>query len=70
MHIKQLLRDEKYTIEGAKQVMKEFTPEPDSGEQLELLNIPQKKKIQDEEIRKEMSEVKEFLEGVLVKLEK
>ena len=44
IHIKQLLRDEKYTIEGAKQVMKEFTPEPDNGEQLELINVPQRKK--------------------------
>ena len=59
----------KYTIEGAKQVMKEFTPEPDNGEQLELLNVPQRKKIQDEEIKKEMVEVKEFLEEILVKLE-
>jgi DNA-binding transcriptional MerR regulator len=70
MHIKQLLRDEKYTIEGAKQVMKEFTPEPDNGEQLELLNVPQKKKIQDEEIKSELVEVKEFLQEILVKLEK
>jgi DNA-binding transcriptional MerR regulator len=70
MHIKQLLRDEKYTIEGAKQVMKEFTPEPDNGEQLELLSVPQRKKIQDEEIKKEMVEVKEFLEEILIKLEK
>jgi DNA-binding transcriptional MerR regulator len=70
MHIKQLLRDEKYTIEGAKQVMKEFTPEPDNGEQLELLNVPQKKKIQDEEIKSELVEVKEFLQEMLEKLEK
>ena len=70
MHIKQLLRDEKYTIEGAKQVMKEFTPEPDNGEQLELLNVPQKKKIQDEEIKGELVEVKEFLQEILEKLEK
>lgn len=70
MHIKQLLRDEKYTIEGAKQVMKEYTPEPDAGEQLELLSVPPKKKIQDEEIKGEMKEVKEFLENLLVRLEK
>ena len=70
MHIKQLLRDEKYTIEGAKQVMKEFTPEPDNGEQLELLSVPQRKKIQDEEIKKELIEVKEFLEEILIKIEK
>jgi DNA-binding transcriptional MerR regulator len=69
MHIRQLLRDEKYTIEGAKQVMKEFQPEPDSGEQLELLNVPPKKKIQDEEIRKDLVEMKEFMEELLIKLE-
>ena len=50
--------------------MKEFIPEPDTGEQLELINVPQKKKIQDEEIKKEMIEVKEFLEDILMKLEK
>jgi len=33
------------------------------------LSVPQKKKIQDEEIKKEMGEVKEFLEEILVKLE-
>jgi len=48
--------------------MKEFTPEPDTGEQLELINVPQKKKIQDEEIKKEMIEVKEFLEDILVEI--
>jgi DNA-binding transcriptional MerR regulator len=70
MHIKQLLRDEKYTIEGAKQVMKEFTPEPDTGEQLELLSVPQKKKVQDEEIKGDLVEVKELLQEMLEKLEK
>jgi DNA-binding transcriptional MerR regulator len=70
MHIKQLLRDEKYTIEGAKQVMKEYQPEANTGEQLELLSVPLKKKIQDEEIKADMKEVKEFMEEILVKLEK
>jgi DNA-binding transcriptional MerR regulator len=69
MHIKQLLRDEKYTIEGAKQILKEFTPEPDNGEQLELLNVPIKRKVQDEEIKMELVEVKEFLQEMLEKLE-
>ena len=67
--IKQLLRDEKYTIEGAKQVLKEFIPEPDANEQLELLSVPQKKKISDEEIKSEMTEVKDFLEEILNKLD-
>ncbi|HVN49460.1 MAG TPA: MerR family transcriptional regulator [Bacteroidota bacterium] len=70
MHLKQLLRDEKYTIEGAKQVMKDFQPEPDNGEQLMLIDVPIKKKIQDDEIRDEMVEVKTFLQELVVKLEK
>lgn len=70
MNIRQLLRDEKYTIEGAKKILKEYTPEPESAEQLELISVPQKKKIQDEEIKKDFIEVKEFLEGLLTKLEK
>jgi DNA-binding transcriptional MerR regulator len=68
VYIKTLLRDEKYTIEGAKKILEEYVPEPDSGEQLELLTVPPKKKIQDEEIRSEMMQVKEFLEGLLAKI--
>lgn len=70
LKIKNLLRDEKYTIEGAKQVLKEYAPEVDSNEQLELISVPQKKKVMDDEIRAEMGEVKGFLEGLLEKLEK
>lgn len=69
MHIKQLLRDEKYTIEGAKKVLEEYVPETEAGEQLELLNVPLKKKIQDEEIKAEVLEVKDFLQGLVKKLE-
>ncbi len=68
MHIKQLLRDEKYTIEGAKKILEDYVPETDGGEQLELLSFPLRKKIQDEDIRTEMGEVKEFLEGLLEKM--
>ncbi|MBM4168464.1 MAG: MerR family transcriptional regulator [Ignavibacteria bacterium] len=66
--IKKLLRDEMYTIEGAKKVLEDYVPENEAGEQLELLSVPPKKKIQDEEIRAEITEVKEFLEGILEKL--
>ena len=62
LYIKKLLRDERYTIEGAKRVLEEYIPESDSAEQLELLSVPPKKKIQDEEIRADITEVKEFLE--------
>jgi DNA-binding transcriptional MerR regulator len=68
LHIKKLLRDEKYTIEGAKKVLEDYVPEPEDGEQLLLLNVPPKKRIQDEEIRGEMVEVKQFLEGLLERL--
>lgn len=69
LHIKQLLRDEKYTIEGAKKVLEEYVPETEAGEQLELLNVPQKKKIQDEEIKADILEARDFLQGLLKKLD-
>ncbi len=68
MHIKKLLRDEKYTIEGAKKVLETYSPEPDEGGQLTLLDVAPKKKIQDEEIKAEMTEVKQFLEELLDKI--
>ena len=68
MHIKKLLRDEKYTIEGAKKVLETYSPEPDEGGQLTLLDVTPKKKITDEEIKNEMTEVKEFLEQLLEKI--
>ncbi len=67
LYIKKLLRDERYTIEGAKRVLEEYVPESDGGEQLELLTVPPKKKIQDEEIRADMMEVKNFLEELAEK---
>jgi DNA-binding transcriptional MerR regulator len=69
LYIKQLLRDERYTIEGAKQVLEDYTPEPDSGEQLELIDAPkQKMKIKDEQLRLDVLEVRKFLEDLLAKL--
>jgi DNA-binding transcriptional MerR regulator len=38
LHIKKLLRDERYTIEGAKQVLQAYMPESETGEQLELMS--------------------------------
>jgi len=69
LYIKKLLRDERYTIEGAKQVLKNFTPEVDNGEQLELMEPPkQRTKIKDEVLRADVMEVKQFLEDLLKKL--
>ena len=69
LHIKYLLRDERYTIEGAKQVLEDYTPDPDSGEQLELIDAPKpKNKIKDEQLRTDVMEVKKFLEELLQEL--
>lgn len=69
LYIKKLLRDERYTIEGAKQVLKTYTPEVDTGEQLELIDSPKpKSKIKDEQLRSDVIEVKKFLEELLRKL--
>jgi DNA-binding transcriptional MerR regulator len=69
LYIKKLLRDERYTIEGAKQVLKTYTPEVDTGEQLELIDAPKSRtKIKDELLRADMVEAKEFLQDLLKKL--
>jgi DNA-binding transcriptional MerR regulator len=69
LYIKKLLRDERYTIEGAKQVLKTFTPEVDTGEQLELMDPPKARtKIKDEQLRADVLETKAFLEDLLKKL--
>jgi DNA-binding transcriptional MerR regulator len=69
LYIKKLLRDERYTIEGAKQVLKTYTPEVDTGEQLELIDAPKARtKIKDEQLRSDVVEAKEFLQELLKKL--
>ncbi|HUI11815.1 MAG TPA: MerR family transcriptional regulator [Bacteroidota bacterium] len=69
LYIKKLLRDERYTIEGAKQVLKAYTPEIDTGEQLELIDTPKARtKIKDEQLRADVVETKEFLQDLLKKL--
>ncbi len=69
LYIKKLLRDERYTIEGAKQVLKNFSPEVDNGEQLELMEpAKQRAKIKDELLRADVLEVKQFLQELLKKL--
>jgi DNA-binding transcriptional MerR regulator len=66
LYIKKLLRDERYTIEGAKQVLKMYTPEGDTGEQLELLDAPKPRtKIKDEQLRADLLEAKEFLQEIV-----
>ncbi|HXF99992.1 MAG TPA: MerR family transcriptional regulator [Bacteroidota bacterium] len=70
LYIKKLLRDERYTIEGAKQVLKNYTPDNDAGEQLELIDAPKPRtKIKDEQLRSDVLEVKKFLQELLQKLD-
>lgn len=82
LHIKKLLRDERYTIEGAKQVLQTYLPESETGEQLELigdsapltdstLQSPRRVaniKGDDVRLRNDMVEIKKFLEDLLVRL--
>jgi DNA-binding transcriptional MerR regulator len=69
LYIKRLLRDERYTIEGAKQVLKNYTPDTDTGEQLELIDAPKPRmKIKDEQLRADVLDVRDFLQGLLAKL--
>jgi DNA-binding transcriptional MerR regulator len=76
LYIKKLLRDERYTIEGAKQVLQSFVPEDETGEQLELIpsnsTTPmQQEAVQkpaDNRLRNDMIEIKRFFEELLVRL--
>jgi len=80
LYIRQLLREERYTIEGAKQVLKSWTPEVESGEQLQLLpaeGLPVHASGEeagsaagssDSKLKEDLIEVRTFLEELLVKL--
>lgn len=73
LYIKQLLREERYTIEGAKQVLSTFAPENENGEQLELLaeqSQPEQPQTRPAEnrLQKDMIEIKKFMEELLVRL--
>ena len=66
--IKRLLRDEKYTIEGAKKMLENYHPEPEGGEQLSLIDVPPKKKIHDDDVKAELIEVRDFLKEFMERL--
>ena len=75
LYIKKLLRDERYTIEGAKQVLKNYIASSESGEQLELIPEqpqaglpPQTAHAVDNRLHNDMIEIKKFLEKLLVRL--
>ena len=76
LFIKKLLREERYTIEGAKQVLVTYSHDNDTGEQLELLSESPSssaeettvKTTTDNRLRTDMVEIKKFLEELLVKM--
>jgi len=73
LHIKKLLREERYTIEGAKQVLMGYAPDGETGEQLELLTnpsapaAPPQKPVENRN-QQDLVEIKGFLEELLVRL--
>lgn len=76
LYIKKLLRDERYTIEGAKQVIAAYTPDSGTGEQLELIQEGESAaassdpgaKPSDNRLRTDIIEIKKFLEELLVRM--
>ena len=78
LHIKKLLRDERYTIEGAKQVLQSYSFDTENGDQLELIpegslqpsaqNAPVASPVPNTRLRNDLIDVKKFLEDMLVKL--
>lgn len=73
LYIKKLLRDERYTIEGAKQVLQNYVPEGEPVQQLELLSTSSPSsqlppKPVENRIQQDMIEIKKFLEELLVRL--
>ena len=78
LFIKKLLREERYTIEGAKQVLTTYMPDNDTGDQLELIPEPLQqastvsvqppKSTSDNRLRNDMIEIKKFLEELLVRM--
>ena len=78
LYIKKLLREERYTIEGAKQVLQSYMPDSESGEQLELIpEVVQTQtpspvsihatKVPENRLRTDLVDIKQFLEELLVK---
>lgn len=73
LHIKTLLREKKYTIEGAKKILDNYSPESetvktekDSNERVEE-NLTDSKK-EKPSLKKDLEEVKSILEFIMQKL--
>jgi DNA-binding transcriptional MerR regulator len=72
LYIKTLLREKKYTIEGAKKILEDYSPEqgviisePETASKQEVSAEPKKEK---PSLKKDLEEIKSILEFVLEKL--
>ena len=74
LQIKSLLRDKKYTIEGAKKILQNYVPETaaqhnDSVKQPEAQPVTHNDGKKDKEsIKKDLEEIKDILEFLIIKL--
>lgn len=72
MYIKSLLREKKYTIEGAKQVLEDYVSTKNSDEKeedsLDLFDEEEKSEKTSDNFKKDLKEIKNFLEELLKKL--
>ncbi|MDO8549811.1 MAG: MerR family transcriptional regulator [Ignavibacteria bacterium] len=72
LQIKNLLREKKYTIEGAKKILADFSPEKITGEVEPSLfnNSPSASTVRKEKpsLKKDLEEIKSFLETIHSKL--
>ena len=75
LHIKGLLRDKKYTIEGAKKILEDYSPESEKEKlEQEVIEFSKKKNITAEKkkekpsLTKDLEEIKSILEILITKL--
>ncbi len=74
LKIKDLLREKKYTIEGAKNILEGFTPEKEQKIEEAEETVEEEKKVSEktikdnEAIKKDLEEIKSILQLVLSKL--
>lgn len=73
LHIKALLRDRKYTIEGAKKIMENFSPDKllqpvDNEKETDRLEENEIVKKEKPDLHKDLEEIKSFLELLASKL--
>lgn len=75
--LKKLLREEKYTIDGAKKVLQNYNPNEefnldlpikDATSEQKCVDNTNKTKIDNQELLKDLREIKELLEDIYIKL--